>query len=40
MLLLDTWPKVPDQPVSFQGLVNPRPLDKDYLVVYQVMTMT
>ena len=27
MPLPDTLPKVPDQPVPFQGLVNPRPLD-------------
>ena len=27
MPLPDTMPKVPDQPVPFQGLINPRPLD-------------
>ena len=27
MLLPDTVPKVPDQPLPFQGLVNLRPLD-------------
>ena len=27
MPLPDTLPKVPDQPVPFQGLVNPRPID-------------
>ena len=27
MPLPATLPKVPDQPVPFQGLVNPRPLD-------------
>ena len=25
--LPDTLPKVPDQPVPFQGIVNPKPLD-------------
>ena len=27
MPLPDTLPKEPDQPVPFQGLINPRPLD-------------
>ena len=26
MPLPDTLPKVPDQPVPYQGLINPRPL--------------
>ena len=27
MPLPDVIPKLPDQPISFQGLINPRPLD-------------
>ena len=27
MPLPDTLPKMPDQPIPFQGLINPRPLD-------------
>ena len=27
MSLPDSIPKVPDQPIPFQGLINPRPLD-------------
>ena len=27
MALPDTIPKVPDQPIPYQGLINPRPLD-------------
>ena len=27
MPLPDTLPRVPDQPIPYQGLINPRPLD-------------
>ena len=27
MPLPDTIPRVPDQPIPYQGLINPRPLD-------------
>ena len=31
MPLPDAIPKVPDQPIPFQGLINPRPLDIRFL---------
>ena len=36
MALPDAIHKVSDQPIPFQGLINPRPLS-DYLVLYQAM---
>ena len=40
MPLPDTLPKVADQPVPFQGLVNPSPIHIRLLVLCQAMIMT